>query len=97
MENEVYDNVTTDETTIDDFYAEDEETSSGIIGKVILGGAALATGVAGGFIFKNRDKIKGKVSELKAKKLDKQVEKARARLAKLEAKQAPTEEAEKKE
>lgn len=96
MENEYNENVTTDETTIDDFYTEDEETSSGIIGKVILGGAALATGVAGGFIFKNRDKIKEKVSEIKEKKVAKKVEKARARLAKLEAKQAHPE-AEKEE
>lgn len=96
MENEYNETMTETNENIDDFYTEEEEASSGIIGKVILGGAALATGVAGGFIFKNRDKIKGKVSEIKEKKAAKKLEKARAKVAKLEAKQAQPE-AEKEE
>lgn len=97
MENEVYENnVTTDETEIENFDAETEDTGSGVFTKMILGGTTLAIGVAGGLIFKNREKILGKVHEVQAKKLDKKVEKAKAKLAKLEAKQAPTE-AEKKE
>lgn len=91
MENEVYEN-TTDETI--DNYAE-TETGSGIIGKILIGGIALATGVAGGLAIKYHGKIREKVNEVKAKKLDRKIKKVRTKLVKLESKQAPTQEAEK--
>lgn len=96
MENEYNETMTETTENYDDFVAETEEASSGIMGKVLIGGVALATGVAGGFILKNKDRIIGKAKEVKAAKAAKKLEKARAKVAKLEAKQAQPE-AEKEE
>ena len=41
------------EPTIDDFYEETEE-ASGIGSKILMGGAAIAAGVAGGLVYKNK-------------------------------------------
>ena len=82
-------------TTVDEFY--DDVEDAGVLGKVLLGGAAVAVGVAGGFAVKNRDKIKTFFDEKKEARRQKKVKKAMERLAKLEAKAPKTEEAEKEE
>jgi NaMN:DMB phosphoribosyltransferase len=90
-------NETIDETTtVDEFY--DDVEDAGVLGKVLLGGAAVAVGVAGGFAVKNKDKIKAFFDEKKENHRRKKVAKTMERLAKLEAKAPkPVEEAEKEE
>lgn len=90
-------NETIDETTtVDEFY--DDVEDAGVLGKVLLGGAAVAVGVAGGFAVKNKDKIKTFFDEKKEARRQKKVAKTMERLAKLEAKAPkPVEEAEKEE
>lgn len=89
-------NETIDETTtVDEFY--DDVEDAGVLGKVLLGGAAVAVGVAGGFAVKNKDKIKAFFDEKKEARRQKKVAKTMERLAKLEAKAPKTEDAEKKE
>lgn len=90
-------NETIDETTtVDEFY--DDVEDAGVLGKILVGGAVLATGVAGGFIVKNKDKIKAFFDEKKEARRQKKVKKTMDRLSKLEAKAPkPVEEAEKKE
>ena len=89
-------NETIDETTtVDEFY--DDVEDAGVLGKVLLGGAAVAVCVAGGFAVKNKDKIKAFFDEKKEARRQKKVAKTMERLAKLEAKAPKTEDAEKKE
>lgn len=90
-------NETIDETTtVDEFY--DDVEDAGVLGKVLLGGAAVAVGVAGGFAVKNKDKIKAFFDKKKEARRQKQVKKTMDRLAKLEAKAPkPETEAENKE
>lgn len=89
-------NETIDETTtVDEFY--DDVEDAGVLGKVLLGGAAVAVGVAGGFAVKNKDKIKAFFDEKKEARRQKKVAKTMERLAKLETKAPKTEDAEKKE
>lgn len=92
-DNEVIENI--EETTIDDAYEEFEE-ASGIGSKILMGGVTLAAGVAGGFIYKNKDKIKGAFADAKEKRRQKKVKKTMDKLAKLEAKAPKTEETEEK-
>lgn len=83
-DNKVYENATVE--TVEGFEAIDSSLQLGVFEKAIIGGAAIATGVAVGVIYKNRKKISAKIDELKAKKLEDQINKTRAKLAKLEAK-----------
>lgn len=78
------------EPTIDDFYEETEE-ASGIGSKILMGGAAIAAGVAGGLVYKNKEKIKGAFADAKEKRRLKKVKKTMDKLAKLEAKAPKTE------
>lgn len=91
MENENMVNETIEET-IDDFY-DDVEEAPGIGPKILIGGAALAAGVAGGLFYKNKEKIKDAWNDAKEKRRQKKVKKTMDRLAKLEAK-APKQETE---
>lgn len=87
-DNEVMENI--DETTaIEDAYTELDE-ASGIGAKVLMGGAALAAGVAGGLVYKNKEKIKDAWNNAKEKRRVKKVEKTMKKLAKLEAKAPKT-------
>ena len=89
-------NETIDETTtVDEFY--DDVEDSGILGKVLLGGAAVAVCVAGGFAIKNRAKIQAFFDDKKEARRQKKVKKTMERLAKLEAKAPKTETVENKE
>lgn len=89
-------NETIDETTVDDFYSDNEE--AGILGKVLIGAGAVAIGAAGGFALKNKDKIKAFFDEKKEARRQKKVAKEMAKLAKLQAKAPkPAEETEKEE
>ena len=72
------------EPTIDDFYEETEEASG--INKMVLGAGACLAGIAGGIIYKNREKIKGKFDDFKENRRQKAVKKTMDKLAKLEAK-----------
>lgn len=84
------------EPNIDDFY-DDVEEASGIGSKILMGGAALAAGVAGGLVYKNKEKIKDAWADAKEKRRQRKVKKAMDRLAKLEAKAPkPVEETEEK-
>lgn len=78
-------NETIEEATIDDFY-DDVEEASGIGFKILMGGAALAAGVAGGLVYKNKEKIKDAWNNAKEKRRQKAVKKTMDKLAKLEAK-----------
>lgn len=90
MVNETIDE-TIDETT-------EDTADAGIIGKVLVGGAAIAAGVAGGFAIKNKDKIADFVASKKEARRQKKVAKVMDKLAKLEAKAPkPAAEAEKEE
>lgn len=92
-------NETINETTetLDEMVNEDT-ADAGILGKALIGGAALAAGVAGGFAIKNKDKIAGFFASKKEARRQKKVAKAMERLAKLEAKAPkPVEEADKEE
>lgn len=89
-------NETIDETTtVDEFY--DDVEDAGVLGKVLLGGAAVAAGVAGGFAIKNRAKIQAFFDDKKEARRQKKVKKTMERLAKLEAKAPKTETVENKE
>lgn len=79
-------NETIDETTetIDEFY--EDTADAGILGKALVGGAAVVTGVAAGFAIKNKDKIVGFIESKKEARRQKKVAKTMERLAKLEAK-----------
>lgn len=90
-ENELNDDV----ETLDEFYEDSED--SGLIGKVLVGGATIAAGAAVGFAIKNRDKIKTKFADLKEARKAKKVAKLMDKLNKLAPQEPKTEEAEKKE
>lgn len=83
-DNEVMENIE-ETTTIEDAYTELNEASD-FGSKILMGGVALAAGVAGGLICKNKEKIKGAFADAKEKRRIKKVERTMAKLAKLEAK-----------
>lgn len=94
MEENININEQTDVETLDEFYEDAED--SGIVGKVLIGGAAIAAGVAGGFILKNKDKIKEKFAAKKEARRVKKVEKLMNKLNALQKEEPKTEEAEEK-
>ena len=87
-------NEQTDVETLDEFYQDNED--SGIIGKILVGGAVLAAGVAGGFVVKNRDKIKEHLAAKKEARRVKKVEKLMNKLNELKKEEPKTEETEEK-
>lgn len=89
MDENMVNNETIDETTdtINEFYEDADD--SGILGKVLVGGAAVATGVAAGFAIKNKEKIASFIESKKEARRQKKVAKVMAKLAKLEAKAKP--------
>lgn len=94
MEENINMNEQTDVETLDEFYEDTED--SGIIGKILVGGAVLATGVAGGFVIKNKDKIKEKLAAKKEARRVKKVEKLMNKLNELKKEEPKTEETEEK-
>lgn len=75
--------VENDYTNDDTVYEEEVSEGNGLIGKVfgtVLAGTAIGVGA---FAVKNRDKIKDKFNEIKAKKQAKKVQKHLDALAKL--------------
>lgn len=91
-------NETIDETTETMNEFTEDTADAGVLGKVLVGGAAIAAGVAGGFAIKNKDKIAGFFASKKEARRQKKVAKVMAQLAKLEAEAPkPVEEAEKEE
>lgn len=95
-ENMVNETINETTETLDEFY--EDTADAGILGKALLGGAAVVTGVAAGFAIKNKDKIVGFVESKKEARRQKKVAKTMERLAKLEAKAPkPVEEAKKEE
>lgn len=74
---------------VEDIYADDAayeaeaSEGSGLMGKVLGGLLAVGTVGAGAAVWKNRDRIKAKLEEAKAKKQAKKVQKHLDALAKL--------------
>lgn len=95
MEEQFEMNEPTDVETLDEFYEDTED--SGIIGKILVGGAVLAAGVAGGFVVKNKDKIKEKFEAKKEERRAKKVKKLMDKLNKLQKEEPKTETVENKE
>ena len=95
MEEQFEMNEPTDVETLDEFYEDTED--SGIIGKILVGGAVLAAGVAGSFVVKNKDKIKEKFEAKKEARRVKKVEKLMNKLNELKKDEPQTETVENKE
>ncbi len=92
---EMNENELNDVQTLDEFYDDNED--SGMIAKILVGGATIAVGTAVGFAIKNRDKIAKKFSEAKENRKAKKAAKLLEKLNKLQPKDAEPEEAEKEE
>lgn len=87
MDNEmVYENANATDDVVENLETLDSSIQLGIFEKILIVGGVIATGVTIGFVYKNRQRISDTINGFKVKKLDREIEKTRSKLVKLESK-----------